>query len=174
MRWLGSPLPTRGLSARCAPRLQDLAYTVNSNSKRGQKVALLKGISGYFEPAEMTAVVSGCEPCPSELYPSPHHVQSLAQFRLVLASSSVLTRCPSPVLVQMGPSGSGKTTFLDLLSGRKTQVGRRGRRGSRTESLRRPLAAMQRPGRSHPTCERTLCVPPAAGRHTWGHDSHGP
>ncbi|GLI60770.1 hypothetical protein VaNZ11_003002 [Volvox africanus] len=56
---------------------KDLSYTVDSNSKRGEKVQLLKGISGFFEPCQMTAV--------------------------------------------MGPSGSGKTTFLDLLSGRKTQ-----------------------------------------------------
>ncbi|GLC42438.1 hypothetical protein PLESTF_000812600 [Pleodorina starrii] len=56
---------------------KDLSYTVDSNSKRGEKVQLLKGVSGYFEPSQMTAV--------------------------------------------MGPSGSGKTTFLDLLSGRKTQ-----------------------------------------------------
>ncbi|GIL50638.1 hypothetical protein Vafri_6770 [Volvox africanus] len=54
-----------------------LSYTVDSNSKRGEKVQLLKGLSGFFEPCQMTAV--------------------------------------------MGPSGSGKTTFLDLLSGRKTQ-----------------------------------------------------
>ncbi|PNW87919.1 hypothetical protein CHLRE_01g007000v5 [Chlamydomonas reinhardtii] len=56
---------------------KDLCYKVDSNSNKGEKVQLLKGVSGFFKPNQMTAV--------------------------------------------MGPSGSGKTTFLDLLSGRKTQ-----------------------------------------------------
>ncbi len=36
---------------------QDLSYTVDSNSAKNEKATLLKGVSGYFEPGQMTAVV---------------------------------------------------------------------------------------------------------------------
>ncbi|KXZ46460.1 hypothetical protein GPECTOR_43g896 [Gonium pectorale] len=81
------PEASPGFAGAATPRAQgqrhlricfkDICYTVASNSNKGEKVQLLRGVSGFFEPAQMTAV--------------------------------------------MGPSGSGKTTFLDLLSGRKTQ-----------------------------------------------------
>jgi hypothetical protein len=37
--------------------VQDLHYTVNSNSKKGAEVTLLKGVSAWFEQGEMAAVV---------------------------------------------------------------------------------------------------------------------
>lgn len=40
-----------------AVHLQDLSYTVDSNSAKHEKATLLKGVSGYFEPGQMTAVV---------------------------------------------------------------------------------------------------------------------
>jgi hypothetical protein len=37
--------------------LQDLTYTVLSNSNKGEKVALLKNLTGCFSPGQMSALV---------------------------------------------------------------------------------------------------------------------
>ena len=36
---------------------QDLTYTVNNSAKRGDKLALLRDVSGFFLPGQMSALV---------------------------------------------------------------------------------------------------------------------
>jgi hypothetical protein len=38
--------------------VQDISYTVPSNSEKGETVDLLRGVSGFIEPGKMTALVS--------------------------------------------------------------------------------------------------------------------
>lgn len=40
--------------------MQNLTYTVDSSKKRGEKVSLLKDITGCFSPYEMSALVRLC------------------------------------------------------------------------------------------------------------------
>jgi hypothetical protein len=39
---------------------QDLTYTVNNAAKRGEKLALLRDVSGFFLPGQMSALVRAC------------------------------------------------------------------------------------------------------------------
>ena len=36
---------------------QELTYTVNNSAKRGDKLALLRDVSGFFLPGQMSALV---------------------------------------------------------------------------------------------------------------------
>jgi hypothetical protein len=52
-------------------RVQDLTYTVKSNTNKGATVSLLKSISGCFSPRQMSALVRPC---------SHHHPVPPSQF----------------------------------------------------------------------------------------------
>ena len=39
------------------PPVQDLTYIVNNSAKKGEKLALLRDVSGFFLPGQMSALV---------------------------------------------------------------------------------------------------------------------
>jgi len=43
--------------AHCDANLQDVSFTIASDKKRGEKATLLQGVSGFFEPGKMSALV---------------------------------------------------------------------------------------------------------------------
>eukprot|EP00983_Pelagomonas_calceolata_P052652 1142940-Pelagomonas_calceolata.AAC.3 len=90
--------------------VQGLNYHVPSNQNKKERVSLLKGLNGYINPNELTAlryVLLNIQRAYSTKLSFPFLRQ------IINLSRSV------PVLPQMGPSGSGKTTLLDVLAGRK-------------------------------------------------------
>jgi hypothetical protein len=38
--------------------MQDLTYSVVSNTEKGKTIQLLSGVTGYFQPSKMAALVS--------------------------------------------------------------------------------------------------------------------
>jgi hypothetical protein len=50
------PRPAPPLTMSCGI-LQDLSYSVPSNSKKGERATLLNNVSGFFEPGQMAALM---------------------------------------------------------------------------------------------------------------------
>ncbi len=44
-------------AARCCCRLQDVTYTVVNSQNKKEQISLLKQVSGYILPSEMTALM---------------------------------------------------------------------------------------------------------------------
>jgi ABC-type multidrug transport system fused ATPase/permease subunit len=95
---------------------RDVWYSVTPKGSKGEELDLLKGVSGYFEPGTMTALVStgrgrvgvhyACA-CLTSSAPLPSPLCTYASTTYYL------------LLTQMGSSGAGKTTLLDVLADRK-------------------------------------------------------
>lgn len=129
-----------------APRLspaQNVTYTVVNSANKKEKISLLQGVSGYFQPGQLNALMgevvlwascSGAGQAHSlECVPSAKYaldvrsvvgIPGLAYHRPAQGHCRPRgTTCrptdhtPSR---HAGPSGSGKTTLLDVLAGRKT------------------------------------------------------
>lgn len=86
-------------------------YIVRNQANKKEKISILHGVSGYFNPGEMAAVMG-----PSG---SGESLQADS-----LCSVPVLKRDHQPKLEQPVPTvfcfHIGKSTLLDLLAGRKT------------------------------------------------------
>ncbi|KAJ9505479.1 hypothetical protein QJQ45_025438, partial [Haematococcus lacustris] len=88
---------TVGASGGLRIIFQQLNYHVPSIANKKERAYLLKDVTGFINPHELTALVRGT--CPIHCHRS---------------------RPAVPAISAMGPSGSGKTTLLDVLAGRKS------------------------------------------------------
>lgn len=59
------------MASETAALLQDVYYIVKNQADKRSKVAILQGVSGYFNPGEMAAVMgpSGSGDCCNILHP---------------------------------------------------------------------------------------------------------